>query len=78
MKQTIGTTNEAPLSYNIATAIALTGLSRTRLYELIAAGRIEARQEGTKKLVIGESLRGYVKSLPSAAQRKPDPQPEAA
>lgn len=42
------------------------GLGRTRIYELIAAGRLDARKAGTKTLITGESIMAYGASLPPA------------
>ena len=39
-------------------------IGRTRLYELISEGKIEARQCGRRTLIIADSLLAYVKSLP--------------
>jgi hypothetical protein len=38
----------------------------THLYELIGAGKIEARKSGRKTIILDESLRGYLASLPRA------------
>lgn len=52
------------MSYTVAGAMTETGLGKTRLYELIAAGKIDARKEGRRTLITGESLRSYLASLP--------------
>ncbi len=55
-----------PVAYTLANAIAASGIGRTRLYELLAAGTIEARKAGTRTLILGDSLRSYLASLPRA------------
>ena len=59
-----------PISYTIRAAVIASGLSRSRIYELIAHGRIEARKEGRKTLVMAASLDAYLKSLPSVPPRR--------
>jgi excisionase family DNA binding protein len=53
-----------PLAYAIRTAVAVSGLSRSRIYELIGQGQLEARKDGRKTLVLAESLNTYIASLP--------------
>jgi excisionase family DNA binding protein len=45
------------------------GIGKTRLYELIGQGKIEARQCGRRTLILVESLRAYVAGLPSISGR---------
>jgi len=49
-----------PISVRIREAVALTGFSRSRLYELIALGEIEIVKDGRSTLVIYASLRAAV------------------
>jgi excisionase family DNA binding protein len=49
-----------PLCLRIPAACAFVGISRSKLYELIAAGEIETIKLGTATLVLTESLRGLV------------------
>jgi hypothetical protein len=42
------------------------GISRSRLYELIAAGEIEARKAGAKTLVVTASVVRWLDNLPQA------------
>ena len=49
-----------PISIRIADAVRLTGISRSRLYELIGAGEIEIAKVGTSTLVIVASLRQFI------------------
>jgi hypothetical protein len=52
--------------YHIAEACVVSGLGRTRLYEEIACGRLDARKLGSKTVITAESLRKYTESLPPA------------
>lgn len=60
----------AVLAYGIPEACIVLSIGRTRLYALIAAGHIEARQCGGRTLIPVESLRAFVANLPSAPIRK--------
>jgi excisionase family DNA binding protein len=57
------------LAHTIADAVKVSGIGRTSLYELIAAGKIEARKAGNRTLIPADSLRAYIASLPHAAIR---------
>lgn len=60
----------AILTYGVREACAASGLGRTRLYALIAEGKIEARQCGGRTLIPAESLRTFLANLPAAPIRK--------
>ena len=49
-----------PLTVRIPTAIKLTGIGRSKLYELIASGDIEIVKIGTATLITMSSLRRLV------------------
>lgn len=53
-----------PMVLGVKDAAAFIGLSRSRLYELIADGTIEARKLGARTVVPIASLRSYVESAP--------------
>ena len=57
------------IAHTIADAAKVSGLGRTSLYELIGAGKIEARKAGNRTLIPAESLRAYLASLPPATIR---------
>lgn len=46
----------APLAYSIKEASRTTSLGRTRLYQLIAAGRLEAVKIGNRTLIPAHAL----------------------
>lgn len=56
-----------PLAVSAREAARLTGLSRSRVYELIAAGELEAVRSGARILIKLESVRTWFASLPEAA-----------
>jgi hypothetical protein len=54
------------LAFTIEDAVKFSGLARTRLYILLADGKLEARKAGRRTLIMGDSLRHYLESLPPA------------
>jgi hypothetical protein len=55
-----------PLMASIADTVKWSGVSRSSLYELIAAGKIEARKAGAKTLVVTASVVRWLDNLPQA------------
>jgi excisionase family DNA binding protein len=54
-------TNETPkLAFTIAEACHAIGISRSKLYELIGEGRVEARKIGSRTIIPTDSLRRLV------------------
>ena len=51
-----------PLSVRISVAVQLTGIGRSKLYELIAAGQLETVKVGASTLVIVASLKQLIQS----------------
>jgi excisionase family DNA binding protein len=49
-----------PISVRVRTAVQLTGISRSRIYELIAAGEIETVKIGRSTLIPYRSLKRLV------------------
>ena len=49
-----------PLAYSVSEACRVSSLGRTRLYQLIAEGRLEARKIGKRTLIPAESLRRLI------------------
>ena len=52
-------------AYTVRDACKATGLGRTTIYGLIAAGRVRAMKAGTRTLIEAESVRRYLASLPT-------------
>jgi hypothetical protein len=58
-------TKDAPkVTYSVNEAIRATGYGRTRLYELMAAVKFDARKDGKKTVITAESINNYIASLP--------------
>lgn len=55
----MSTTNDK-LAYTIPEACHAIGLSRSKIYELIAQGRLERRKIGKRTLIPVESLRALI------------------
>jgi len=53
-----------PLAVTIREAVRISGMSRTRIYELIRARRLEAIKAGRRTLILMQSLAAYLASLP--------------
>jgi excisionase family DNA binding protein len=54
-------TNETPkLAFTIAEACHAVGISRSKLYELIGEGRVEARKIDSRTIIPAESLRALI------------------
>lgn len=57
-----------PLVLGVNDAATFIGLKRSRLYELIADGVIEARKLGGRTVVPVASLRSYVENAPRLSE----------
>ncbi|MGY2036582.1 hypothetical protein ACW9HF_14970 [Nocardia gipuzkoensis] len=69
VESTESTVDVRPISFNLEGAMAYTGLSKTKLNELVRDEVIAVRKEGTKNLFMRESLDRYIKSLPAWGSR---------
>lgn len=49
-----------PISVRIPQAVALTGLSRSRVYELMKSGDVEYVKVGNSTLILMDSLRSFI------------------
>ena len=58
----------SPFALSIAAAVRATGnaVSRTRLFDLIRTGEVDARKVGRRTVVITESLQAFVRRQPKA------------
>lgn len=52
------------LAVSVSEAVRVSGVGRTSIYEAIGDGRVEAVKCGSKTLVLMESLRAFIASLP--------------
>jgi len=53
-----------PLLLSIADCCRLTGLGRTKFYELVASGAIPLRKVGKKSLIAAADLKRWAEALP--------------
>jgi predicted DNA-binding transcriptional regulator AlpA len=66
------------ITLTVEAATAATGLSRTRLYQLMAAGAIEHRKIGRRTMILTASLRRYIEAQPPARLNVAQPAKTAA
>lgn len=52
---------------SIAEACAVAGIGRTKIYQAITEGTLNARKCGKRTLVLRDDLRHFLASLPTAA-----------
>jgi hypothetical protein len=67
----------SPFALSIAGTVQATGgaVSRTRLFDLIRSGEVDARKVGRRTVVIAESLRAFLERQPQAAEVRRGGQP---
>jgi excisionase family DNA binding protein len=53
-------TSPEPLAYSVSEACRVSTLGKTRLYQLISEGRLEARKIGKRTLIPAASLRRLI------------------
>jgi excisionase family DNA binding protein len=58
------TLTDTAIAYRVTDAAKISGISRTRLYELLAAGEIRALKERTGTLIPRAELERYLSTLP--------------
>lgn len=58
-----------PIAFDLAGAMAYSGLSRSMLYQLLREEKIVARQDGAKNLFMRDSLDRYILSLPARGSK---------
>ncbi len=58
-----------PVTVPIAQAVAISGMSRSAVYRELAAGNLRAVKQGARTLVLVDSIRAYIASLPPATFR---------
>ena len=61
----MNTPDNPKLAYSIPEAATAISIGRSKLYELIAEGRVETRKIGKRTLVSVASLDEYLASLPA-------------
>lgn len=53
-------TTQPAVAYRINDAVQISGLGRSKIYELIATGDLESVKIGGRRLIIADSLRGLL------------------
>lgn len=71
LKKSGGGVSLEPLAAPIPDACRISGLSRSEIYRRLAAGDIHALKSGSRTLILMESLRAHLASLPAATFRCP-------
>jgi excisionase family DNA binding protein len=51
---------------SVAEACAIAGISRSKLYEMMAAGDLVARKLGRRRIILRSDLSRFLDALPSA------------
>lgn len=59
-----------PLLFSIADCCRLTGLGRTKFYELVASGAIPLRKVGKKSLIAAADLKRWAEELPASKEKR--------
>ena len=54
------------IALTIPEAVAMSGIGRSRMYEIFKTGGIKPRKSGKRTLVLFTDLENYLKSLPVA------------
>ena len=67
----IETTRIGRLTVTIHEAVRVSGISRSELYRRLGAGDIRAVKSGSRTLILMDSLRAHLASLPPATFRPP-------
>lgn len=62
------TTSMEPLAVSVEEAARISGIGRTKLYNLLTSGAIKSRKVGTRRLVIVWSLRAYLEADDAESQ----------
>ena len=58
-----------PIAYTVPDAGRVAGIGTTKLYELIGTGALDARKAGRRTVIMADSLRAYLTTLPPACIR---------
>ncbi len=58
------------LSYTVGQAVDLTGASRTRIYEAIAAGQLKTFKLGRRRLMTRDALESWIQAHQAASVRE--------
>jgi hypothetical protein len=59
----------APIAYKIEMVPAVSGLSRTRIFQAIRSKRLTARKDGRQTIIEDFELRRYIATLPAKGRQ---------
>lgn len=51
-----------PIAYSVSDACRVSSLGRTKIYQLIAEGKLEVRKLGKRTLILADSLENLIRS----------------
>jgi hypothetical protein len=57
-------------AYTVSEFLTAFGLGRTKFYELVNAGQLKARKNGTRTVVLAADAQAWLDSLPQVEPRK--------
>jgi excisionase family DNA binding protein len=57
------------LAVSVAEVMALTGICRDKVYQLIRSGQLPARKLGKRTLITAEDLQAFLRALPTNGQK---------
>ena len=66
-------TTQSPICVRVTCAMSILGIGKTKLYELLAEGELEAIRVGRRRLILQESIDALVERLRAAAVRPQQP-----
>jgi hypothetical protein len=67
MEHKMNTQPTGSLAYDIATAVTVSGIGRTRIYAYIKAKQLKARKAGRRTVILASDLQAFLENLPEAA-----------
>ena len=70
-EMTTETLRTDPLAVPIQEAVRISGISRSELYRRLGSGDVRAVKSGARTLILMDSLRAHLASLPAATFRAP-------
>jgi hypothetical protein len=56
-----------PIAFSVADAVAYSGLSRSRLYELMKAQEVASFQVGGRRMILREAIDRFISDMARAA-----------
>lgn len=54
-----------PLAYTLPDFLKLAGIGRTKFYDDVNAGRLKAKKNGARTIVLAADAKAYLESLPA-------------